>query len=97
MKAFKKILAPILLVAFLAGAGLALFAGHVSAAAERVGTITINNPYGFAVRLEVKCDWNDAARSFDFYRKFVVPKHGAYVLVIPKRHSRCQIWPKVVF
>lgn len=91
------VVASLVILCFGVGVGLGLLTRSAGATTNQIGIIKIHNPYSFDVRLEVKCDWNRQISKFDFYRKFVLPGKGAYVLVIPKQHSRCQIWPKVLF
>lgn len=59
--------------------------------------ITIHNPYSFAVRMETKCDWNHRRRKFDFRKVFILPAKGRYILKVPKKHNRCEIWPKIMW
>lgn len=55
--------------------------------------LELNNPYRFGVELEVKCDWNNKKKEFEF-RKFYFIKPGKSLNIrFPKYYSSCQVWP----
>jgi len=74
-----------------------VFARKLRSNTVPVARITIHNPYSFAVRMEAKCDWNYRRKKFDFHKAFILRAKGRYVLKVPKKHNRCEIWPKVIW
>ena len=63
--------------------------------AEQVVEITINNPYSATLSSEVKCDWNNVKKDFDFYKKIYVQGKSSVKIGIPNRFKQCQVWPKI--
>jgi len=58
-------------------------------------TIQISNPYSFDVNAEVKCDWNEEKKTFDFHKEFLFPAESLTKIIIPKAQQSCEIWPHV--
>jgi len=87
-------------IVFSIGAGLLLLLLFFMASATKPSKtidITLNNPYGFDLDLEVKCDWNNSAKAFLFQTKITVPAKRAIQVRLPSWHKKCEIWPKVRF
>jgi hypothetical protein len=57
--------------------------------------VTAYNPYSFGISIEVKCDWNNQTRSFNFLKYYLLPGKESITLRIPKTMSKCEVWPKV--
>lgn len=55
--------------------------------------VDLNNPYNVDVELEVKCDWNDEKKDFDFRRVIVVESKSSTTILFPRYYKHCQIWP----
>lgn len=62
-----------------------------------VVTIQTANPYSFAVRLEVKCDWDWRSGRYAFHQWLVVPGKKQTLIKVPNNLKFCEIWPKVLF
>jgi hypothetical protein len=60
-------------------------------------TIQTANPYGFDVRLEVKCDWEWRKASYRFHQFIVVPAKQKTMIRVPNSLAFCEIWPKVIW
>jgi len=59
--------------------------------------ISIWNPYRITLGCEVKCDWNNKTRKFDYYNNIIVPGKGKYILKVGKQYKDCEVWGKVLF
>jgi hypothetical protein len=55
--------------------------------------LELNNPYRFGVELEVKCDWNEQKKNFDFHKFYFIKPGDKLKVMFPKYHHECQIWP----
>lgn len=55
------------------------------------------NPYSFAVRLEVKCDWEWQKGRYRFHQFIVVPGKRQTLIRVPSNLKFCEIWPKVIW
>ena len=83
-----------LVIGFLLGTtAVCLMAAAMSPPSELV--IQISNPYSFDVDAEVKCDWNEEKKAFEFHQRFVFPANQITKLQIPKAQKSCEIWPHV--
>ena len=52
--------------------------------------LTINNPFGIAINIEFKCNWN--GKKFTYLKNLVLKERSKYTIIVPK-NSMCQIWP----
>lgn len=55
--------------------------------------IKVNNPYGFDIKAELKCDWNEEAGQFDLKKNYLFPAYKKTKIIIPKQFLQCEVWP----
>lgn len=55
--------------------------------------LELNNPYRFGVELEVKCDWNNDKKDFEFRKIYFIKPGKSLNIRFPKYYSQCQVWP----
>lgn len=59
--------------------------------------IMINNPYSVKVKFELKCDYDNKAKKYKLYKKYLLPKKSRLIIDIPRGSRRCQVWPQVKY
>lgn len=74
--------------------GLA-YAVNSEASVNNMVELTIYNPYRSKVSAEVKCDFNNRIKNFEYYTKVFVPGKGSTKLTVPSRFKKCEVWPKI--
>ena len=85
-------------VTIVALASVALAEGYIKtseAGTNGMVELTVYNPYSAKVSAEVKCDYNNKIKNFEYYTKIFVPGKGSMKLNVPSRFKKCEVWPKI--
>lgn len=57
--------------------------------------IEVNNPYGFNIQAEVKCDWNESIKDFSLKKSYLFQAFKKTKIIMPKEYLKCEIWPNL--